>query len=263
DLALVALQAIDLSSLIQVIEANGRVPAGRGSPAAVAADGHSLQFVSVACKRMHLLADLQVPQAHGMVMAAGQEPPAVRSNGHTRNKAKALKVMQFLARFQVPETDGPIRTTSQYVTLVRAENKRTRAVGSHVDECQLLGRGHVPHANRVVFAEGDESTAVPKERHSAHLVVVAEELAHLADWVGRRRYLHPLDFRQCLLPAFQRGLVDVQLQPLRRPLQLQLVFARAKSKPDLLLRLRVNDVNQLATLRDYHLDVVALGRDDQ
>src|SRR5262249_38542232 len=78
-----------------------------------------------------------------------------------------------------------------------------------------------------------------------------------------RAWGRAFDSCQHRLAARQRRLVEVQLQPLRRPLQLQLVDAGTERKRDLLVGPRVDDANRLATFLDDDSALVAFAGANQ
>ena len=77
----------------------------------------------------------------------------------------------------------------------------------------------------------------------------------------RRRLRHALDRRHHRLATRQRRLLDVDLQPLPKNLQLQVVDAGLQR--DALVRLGVDHADHVAALLDNYLHVVAVAGDDQ
>src|SRR5262249_5540302 len=169
----------------------------------------------------------------GEVMATGEDVAAVGGKRHCiKCRLRAFETPQFGTRLEVPQPN---------VEVIRSRNHT------------------MPD---LIATPGDGITAVGRYGDAGDEVLVPFENVDLADLLGHV-LLYPLDPRQHRLAACQRRLVDVQLQPRGRPLQLQFVDAGAQRKRDLLVRLRVDDADQFAALFDDHLDIVPLGRDDQ
>src|SRR5262249_56568518 len=106
-----------------VPDLDGPVPAGRGQPLAVAAEGHTSDAARVLGPQGgQLLARRPVPGADGTVPATRGEVPAVGAERHTEDwPVMVLEDLDFLARRRLPDPHHEIVARRGDVPAVRAE----------------------------------------------------------------------------------------------------------------------------------------------
>ena len=84
--------------------------------------------------------------------------------------ARAQRAFQFPFGSEIPNRRGFIRTTT-HQTALRGNGKRVDRALVAAHHFRFLAIGRVPNVNQLIFATGQHSLAVGRERHSEHGLV--------------------------------------------------------------------------------------------